>query len=68
MSGEEIIEEYNIWANAITSTEAAIVLLALFWLLLSGLVYTGSIAEQTFKELITNSALVTALLQLIKKD
>ena len=64
---EEIIEEFNPWVRAITSAEAAMILLLVFWILLVILRFYDKISEQAFINLFLQSGIVSALLKKIKK-
>jgi len=64
---EEIIEEFNPWVRAITSAEAAMILLLVFWILLVILRFYDKISEHAFINLFLQSGIVSALLKKIKK-
>lgn len=63
---EEIIEEFNPWTRAITSAEAAMILLLFFWIICAVLRFFDKISEQMFFDLVLTSGIVTPLLRKIK--
>ena len=60
---EEIIEEPNVFIQAVSSLEARTILVLIFWMILAVLLSQASISEITFRELILASPIVTYLLK-----
>ena len=65
---ESVIEEFNPWSKAITSTDSATVLLLVFWIILGALRWHDKLAEIEFARLILESSVVTALLKVITNN
>jgi len=64
---EEIVEVYNPWVRAITSTEASTIIIIVYWLVLAFLRYSEKIPVDMFYNMFLSSGFIGALLKLLNK-